>query len=54
MGICQLIYLGLMMIGLGVSLAKNGEPKNQKYSFVSSLIATGIEITLLWGGGFFG
>lgn len=55
MGICQIIWLTLMAMNLGLNWGKQGQPKNdQTYSFGSALIASLIEIALLWGGGFFG
>lgn len=49
----QLILLGLMILALGITLAKHGQPKNDKYNFGISLIANAIEIGLLYWGGFF-
>ena len=53
MGIWQVIWLGLMMLSLGVTLAKHGKPKTDNYSFGSSLIAFGIQFAILYYGGFF-
>ena len=50
----QLVYLGIVLLGLGVSLAKNGEPKKDNHSFGWSLFANAITITILSWGGFFG
>lgn len=49
----QLILLGFMVLGLGVALAKHGQPRNDKYNFGISLITSAIEIALLYWGGFF-
>ena len=48
----QLTMLGLLFLGLGINLAKHGEPKSEDYNFVLSLITTGISITILYYGGF--
>lgn len=53
MGIWQIIYLALLMMGLGIHLAKDGQPKEGKYSFWTALISLGIQIALLYFGGFF-
>lgn len=50
----QLIYLFLMLLGLGFSLAKNGEPHTEKYSFFSALFRSAIVFGILYWGGFFG
>lgn len=53
MGIWQIIYVALLMLSLGISLAKHGEPRDDKYSFGASFIATAIQIAILYAGGFF-
>ena len=53
MGIWEIIYLTLLMMSLGIYLAKHGEPKTGKYSFWSALISTTIQIVILYLGGFF-
>ncbi len=50
----QIIYLALNAIGLGVALAKHGQPRDENYNFFMSSIAAGIQIALLAWGGFFG
>lgn len=50
--ICLIIYLALSFIGLGVALAKHGEPRGD-YNFWHTLIAFLIEIGLLYGAGLF-
>lgn len=47
----QLIYLGLMVMGLGIHLAKHGE--SDTISFWWSLFGFTIQIILLAWGGFF-
>lgn len=49
----QLIFLGWVILALGIVLAKNGQPRNDKYSFVASFISAAIQIGLLYWGGFF-
>lgn len=44
-------YLALMLIGLGVALAKHGE--YTKINFWSTLISTLLVMFLLYKGGFF-
>jgi len=53
MGIPQCILLTLIILSLGVSLARNGEPKKENHSFLASLVASSIQILLLYYGGFF-
>ena len=54
-GIPQAIYLALLLLGLGISLAKHGEYKRaEKYSFWTTLISDGIVLLILYYGGFFG
>ena len=45
------VYLAIVLIGLGVSLAKHGE--YVKVNFWSTLISTSIILFLLYKGGFF-
>jgi len=49
----QLIYLSLVLIGLGAEIARHGEAKKGKYNGWTSLIATLIILTVLYYGGFF-
>ena len=48
----QYVFIILIIFGLGVSLAKDGEPKGN-YNFALELISTVITIWLLWAGDFF-
>lgn len=50
---CRILFVLLMMLGLGVVLAKHGQYKNEKYNFWVSLISCVLQVLLLWGGGFF-
>ena len=54
MGVPQIIMIAIMAMGLGMHLVKNGEPKEEVYSFPIMLVATAIEVGLLIWGGFFG
>lgn len=53
MGTPQIIICVLYTLGLGINLAKHGEPKNDKYNFFSSCITVAIVIGLLIWGGYF-
>ena len=53
MGIWQYLYLGLTFMGLGMYLAKNGEPKEGTYRFWVRLLAEAFVIFILYKGGFF-
>lgn len=54
MGIPQICYIVIITLGLGISLAKHGEPKEDNYNFFTALIGAAIQIGLLILGGFFG
>lgn len=47
-----LIYLALTLLGLGVVLAKHGQPRPD-YNIGVTLVNTAISIGLLYWGGFF-
>ena len=53
LGIPQIIIIVMYGINIGMNLAKDGEPKDEKYNFISSLIAVAICSCILWAGGFF-
>lgn len=53
-GIPQFIILAICLIGIGRSLADDGKEKVKKESFIATLIAVCIELSILWWGGFFG
>lgn len=38
----------LQVLGLGIAMAKHGEPRNEKYSFWTTLVASAISFTLLY------
>jgi hypothetical protein len=49
----QIIYLCLVTADLGFHIAKHGEPKDGKFSAISSLMSSAIILSLLYWGGFF-
>lgn len=49
----QMIYLGLVLMGLGINLARHGEFKGGRYNFWTGLLAVGLQMSLLAWGGFF-
>lgn len=46
-------YVVMLLISLGIYLAKHGESKTVKYNFWSSLLLTIITLFILYKGGFF-
>lgn len=50
---CRILYVGLLLMGLGVALAKHGEYKSGRHNFWVSLIGVAIDLLVLYGGGFF-
>ena len=42
------VIYGLLLIGLGATLAKNGEPRTDKYNFGITFIASIIEAVIIW------
>ena len=53
LGTPQIIVIVLYILSLGLALGKHGQPRNDKYNFGVTLIATSIMIALLYWGGFF-
>jgi hypothetical protein len=53
MNIYLIIYLVLNVLGLGIIMAKHGEPKDGNYSFWRSLFSLGLELFLLYKAGLF-
>lgn len=53
MGIPQICFIVLIALGLGISLAKHGEYREDKYNFFTTLIGSLIYVGLLILGGFF-
>lgn len=52
MGWPQYAYLGLFFLGLGVGLAKHGEPRDP-HNVWTDLLAGALVLWLLYMGGFF-
>lgn len=55
MGWPQYVYAGLIILGLGMSIAQHGEPRtgsDARHNFFTSAIAAAISFWLLWAGGF--
>jgi hypothetical protein len=51
----QLIFLALLAIGVGVHIARFGQPKKpDTHDLCDVLVGPGITLGLLWWGGFFG
>jgi hypothetical protein len=48
-----LIYIGLNLMALGLSMAKHGEPKKGNENFFLTLFSVSLVFGLLWWGGFF-
>jgi hypothetical protein len=53
LGIPQIIYLILWLLGAGIAMAKHGEPKTGKYDFWTTLLSSILALGLLYWGGFF-
>jgi len=52
MGIPQYIYLFFLVMGIGITMAKHGEPSG-KHNFFTTLIVSCINAWILYWGGFF-
>lgn len=52
-GVPQFIVLAILFINVGVALVADGKPRTGKYSFMTTLIGTIIQIWILYAGGFF-
>lgn len=50
----QYTLLALVLIGVGVSMARYGEPKRDTYGIYEAFIGPSILLGLLYAGGFFG
>ena len=48
----QIVMIIIMGWNAGVALAKHGEPKDQDYNFVLTIVGIGIEAIILGAGGF--
>ena len=54
MGWPQIVWIVISGIGLGIALVKHGEPRQSNYNFWVTLMSLGIEVLILYKGGFFG
>jgi hypothetical protein len=50
----QIILSGIILIGMGINLARYGQPKKDTVDTVDCLVAPAIVLGLLWWGGFYG
>lgn len=50
---CLIAFLFIQALGLGINLAKNGQPRNDNFSFGLTLVAVIINVLLIWGMGVF-
>lgn len=48
----QIAYAALVCIGIGMALAKHGEPKNDTHSVWWSLVGNALTLWILYKGGF--
>jgi hypothetical protein len=53
MGWPEYAYLTLLFLGLGMTLAEDGKPKEGYNSFPLSAATAALVLWLLWCGGFF-
>lgn len=49
----QITLLAILALNLGINLARHGERKNEKYNFFIALFGIGLDLFLLYMGGFF-
>lgn len=49
----QITYIVLTTLGIGLVLAKHGQPRTEKYNVWWSLIGTAMVLPILYYGGFF-
>ena len=50
----QLTMIVLYAIGIGIAIAKNGEPKNENHNAFTVILASALGLWILYMGGFFG
>lgn len=50
----QIIYTALILIGIGISLARLGEKRESTYGLDDVILTPAISFGLLYWGGFFG
>jgi hypothetical protein len=49
----QITYIVLVCMGLGLTLAMDGQPRTGRHNFILSLLAAAIGFWIIWSGGFF-
>jgi hypothetical protein len=47
------IYLALVLVSIGICVARFGEQKRDRYDLTDVLVGPAISLSLLWWGGFF-
>ena len=53
MGAPQIIFIVIWSINLACHALKHGEPRTDKYNVLAAIISLGLNVLLLWWGGFF-
>lgn len=49
----QIVWLTLVLIGLGMSLEQHGKPRTGRHNVWLSLFGGGVGFWIVYGGGFF-
>lgn len=49
----QIVYIVLVLLGLGIDFQRHGEPRTGKHNAWISLVANVLFFAVLWYGGFF-
>ena len=49
----QIIYLSLILLGLGLQIDRHGKPKDGTHNIWVDLFSTGLIMLILYWGGFF-
>ena len=50
---CRVLYIAILFMALGISLAKHGEPKTGNENFFVSLFSYIISFLIVYGAGMF-
>lgn len=50
---CLIVFLCFQALGLGIHIAKHGQPRNDEYNFWLAGFGLVINLLLLWGAGLF-
>ena len=53
LGIPQMLYLILLLLGVGLAIGNHGKPKTGNENVWISIIGSGLVLALLFWGGFF-